>query len=253
MMRVAVCTIAYREAATIGAVIRNWKGKCERHLVLLSSEPWHGMSLQDDGTKEIATRLGAEVIELPFPSETSQRNWALAHLYDFNYVLQVDADELYEEADQLKILEALGTNAGEWRVDSKNCYRIPIIETYFKSQDYVLSPRDSHQPCIALNPKVVTFKKWRMPSQDYQLAIPDVKMHHVTYLRNDLRLYHKFQQFEHYDQVHPGWFHEKWKKWDESMDDVRAYGNEKSKAVPYDMPAEIRELLKQGQNDATIR
>ncbi len=251
-MRVAVVSIAYREANFIGAVIRNWRGKCEKHLVLLSSAPWHGMSLPDDGTKAIAQRLGAEVIELPFASERSQRNWALGYLHDYNYVLQVDADELYEEADQLKILDALGTSAGEWRVDSTNCYRIPKMITYFKSADYVLDPPDLHEPCIAVNPKAITFRDCRIPSTDYQLPIPDVKLHHCTYLRENLRLWHKFKQFEHHDQVRQGWFEDTWMKWTPETENVRAYGKEQSKAIPFDMPKEIRDLLALGLEDAMI-
>ncbi len=251
-MRVAVCTIAYREASTIGSVIRNWQGLCERHLVLLSKEPWGGMSLPDDGTGRIATKLGAEVIELPFPSETTQRNWALGYLYKYDFVLFVDADELYERADQLKILEALGTNAREFRVDNKDCYRIPHVKTYFKSAEYELSPPDTHEPLIAVNPKKITIKEHRVPSSDYQLPIPRVTMHHVTYLRENLRLYHKFRQFEHRDAVKKDWFAEKWMKWTPEMTDVRAYGGESSQAVPTVMPPEIQTLLALGLQDATI-
>ncbi len=251
-MKVAALTLAYQEENFIGSVIRNWKGKVSDHIVLVSSKPWHGIELPKDKTEAIARRLGAQVMSLPWPSETAQRNWGLGSLSGYDYVLIVDADELYEEADQLKILEALGTNAGEWRVDNKNAYRVDNVVTYFKTANFKLDPPDSHFPLIAVNPQAVTFKEHRIPSQDYQLPIP-VKMHHVTYLREDLRLYHKFRQFEHHEQVHRGWFENKWKTWTPDMEDVRAYGGLSSKAVPCVMPDEIKELLRLGAEDGTVK
>ncbi len=251
-MKVAVLTICYNEEQFIGSVIKNWEGKISRHLVLLSSKPWHGLELPKDKTRAIAIRRGADVMELPWPSEAAQRNWGLGALSTYDYVLMVDADELYEEADQFKILEALGTNAGTWRVDNKNAYRIDDVVTYFKVPEYKLDPPDTHHPLIAVNPKLVTIKEHRIPSQDFMIPIPDVKMHHVSYLREDLRLYHKFRQFEHHEAVHRGWFANKWQVWTPEMDDVRAYGQEKSKAVPAIMPQEIRTLLEIGRNDATL-
>lgn len=244
-MRVAVCTIVYNEEAFIGGVIKNWKGKVEKHLILSSTRPWHGMSIPDDKTNKIARKLDVELITLPWASERSQRNWGLGYLYDYDYVLVVDADELYEEQDQFKILEILGTNAGEFRVDNTNCYRIPQVVTYFKTPEYILDPPDSHEPLIAINPKKATFQECRIPSQQYIVPIPSVKMHHLTFLRDDLRLWHKLHQFEHYNDVKPGWFENTWKHWTPDTENVRERGVVASKAVPATMPKEIRDLLEE--------
>lgn len=242
-MRVAVCTIVYNEDAFIGAVVNNWKGKVAKHLVLSSSIPWHGMSLHADKTNEIAQKLGAEVISRQWSSETSQRNWGLGYLADFDYVLAVDSDELYEESDQLKILESLGQNAGEFRVENTNCYRVPSVVTYFKTPGFVIEPPDTHEPLIAINPRVSVFKDCRLPSQQYVIPIPGVKMHHLTYLREDIRLWHKLHQFEHFDQVRRDWFESVWKKWTPEMVNVRNMGYELARAVPGVMPDEILTLL----------
>ena len=247
--RVAIMTIAYNEEDFIGAVVRNWKGKVHKHCVFLSSKPWHGQELPKDKTEEIAKSHGAEVVSMHWPSETAQRNYALGYLRDYDYVLIVDADELYTEADTFKILDTLGTTGGEWRVDNINCYRIGTMKSYFKTTDYILDPPDTHKPNVAIDPKKTTFRDCRIPSQDLEILVPDVVMHHVSYLRNDLRLYHKMKQFEHYNQVSNEWFNEVWKKWHPDSENVRAYGREISKAVQDPMPEEIKKLLFEGYYD----
>lgn len=245
-MKVGVLTLAYNEEQFIGAVLENWRGKVSRHVVLLSSKPWHGVELPRDKSAEICKHYGVEVISLPWPSETAQRNWGLGYLSDCDYVLQVDADELYEEKDQLTLLSALGTKAGEDFVDNTNCYRTSGMITYFKTPDYVLDPPDGHWPVVAINPLKATFMDCRVPSQDYQLVLP-ITMHHVSYLRNDLRLWHKMQQFEHYNQVRPSWFSDVWQKWEPGMANVRSYGVETSTTKLQPMPDEIRGLIQRNQ------
>ena len=240
-MKVAVLTIAYREDKFINAVLKNWQGKVHKHLVLESKIPWHGHELPEDRTREIVAKYPhAEYITLNWRSEAIQRNWGLARLYEYDYVLIVDADELYEERDQLTILESIGRV--EKYQDNTWAYRTPHVQTYFKTPDYVLDPPDTHEPIIAVNPKKVTFTEHRQVTTDYLIPI-EVTMHHLTYLRDDLRLYHKLQQFEHYDQVKKNWFEEKWKQWTPDTEDVRSYGQEKSKAIRYPLPDELRALL----------
>jgi len=240
-MRIAVLTITYREQEFIESVIKNWEGKVYTHLILESSKPWHGQELPEDKTKEICKKYPhVQFVSLAWPSETAQRNWGLGYLYDYDYVLIVDSDELYTEEDQTKILSSIGNE--EKFQDNTWCYRTPKVVTYFKTPEYVLDPPDTHEPVIAVNPKKVTFIDARIVDTQYIIPI-DVSMHHLTYLRNDLRLYHKLQQFEHFDQVKKDWFMEKWRKWTPEMEDVRAYGGEKSKAIKRPLPDELKNLL----------
>ncbi len=240
-MKIAVCTITYNEDKLLQMVLKNWEGKVYKHLVLHSDKPWHGHELPRDNSEEITKSFkNTEFKRMYWQSEHLQRSWGLAYLYDYDYVLMVDSDELYEEKDQEKILSSIGVvNRFE---DNQNCYRIPQLVTYFKSFDYVLDPPDRHEPVIAVNPKKVTFKDARIPSTDYQIPIEGTKIHHLTYLRDDLRLWHKLQQFEHCEAVKSNWFEEKWKKWTPDMEDIRSYGVERSKAVSYNAPKEIIDL-----------
>src|SRR5262245_58217728 len=108
-MDLAVCTIAYNEAEWIAACIAQFKPLGVRHIVLVSSIPWFGSPARDDGTAEIARQAGAEVYVQAWPTESEQRNWGLARLYDSKYVVIVDADELYTRSGLRRLSDGLAS------------------------------------------------------------------------------------------------------------------------------------------------
>jgi glycosyltransferase involved in cell wall biosynthesis len=239
--KIAILTITYNEDWILESCIKNWEGKVHKHLVLHSDKPWHGTELPHDNSQSICEKYPhVEFVRLNWRSEQEQRNWGLAKLYDYDYVFIVDSDELYTTEDQFKILDRVG-QVHKFE-DNNYCYRIDNIITFFKRPDYILDPPDSHHPLFAVNPKKILFKEHRIPNSSFQIPI-DVKLYHATYLRPDIRLFTKLGQFEHYDQIKKNWFTEKWLKWTPEMDDLRSYGHEKSKAVKYDTPQEILNLL----------
>lgn len=240
-MKIAVLTLVYNEETTIGAVIKNWEGLVDKHLVLHTNKPWHGKDLPPDRTEEIVKSFkNTEFIRGNWIREHDQRNFGLGRLYDYDYVLIVDADELYTREDAEKIVNSLGKELPFY--DNLDCYRVGDIKTYFKNLDYALDPADTHQPVLALNPKKVSFTEVRIPSTSYQIPI-DVTLHHLTYCRQRERLVNKLEQFEHWDGVKSFWMEEKFDKWTPDMEDVRAYGHEKSKAIFNPAPQEIKDLI----------
>lgn len=239
---IAVLTITYREGDLLESVILNWQGLVDKHLILEAKEPWQGPSLPWDNTVDICKKY--EHVEYNtfhrFRDEAEQRNWGLGRLYDYDYVLIVDADELFTEADQRKILNSLGKDSRFF--DNMNAYRAESVKTYFKTPDYILSPPDTHEPIIAVNPKKMLFDENRSGNQGYAIPL-SVTMHHASYLRSDERIITKLKQFMHYDQVKESWYEDVWSKWNPEMEDVRAYGKEKSGTVEDRMPIELTSLL----------
>lgn len=242
-MKLAVLTLAYNEEETIAAVLKNWIGIADRHLVLLSEKPWHGIPERPDTTEDICHQYGAEVIKMSWQSETEQRNWGLAYLYNYDYVLIVDADELWTYEDQQKIYRVLseGCENEVGSVEKEACYRCSKVKTYWKNTDYILDPPDTHQPIIAVNPKKILFQEFRIPNTDWQPLI-DVTLHHLSYAKSDKKIFNKIHQFEHYNQIIPSWFETVWREWNEDMIDIRPYGIEKSKAIKEPLPLELQQL-----------
>jgi len=241
-MRLACLTLSYNDEDLIGAVIKNWQGIVEKHLVLHSDKPWHGKEEKPDRTEEIVKSFPhTEFIRLAWKNEAEQRNWGLARLYDFDYVLIVDSDEFYTRKDQKKILEKISDRSRFY--DNYDCYRIANVRTYFKTTDYILDPPDTHKPVVAVNPKKILFKEARIPNTDYQILI-DATLHHLSYCRSDEKIKSKLEHFEHYNQIKKDWFEKVWLKWTPEMEDIRAYGHEKSKAKYSPLPEEIKNLIK---------
>jgi hypothetical protein len=240
-MKIAVLTVTYREGDLIQSVIENWKGHIRKHLVIEAKEPWQGLELPEDDTRKTCESYDhVEYVRFnKFNNETEQRNWGLGRLYDYDYVLIVDADEIYTAEDKYTILSSLGKNG---RYENLNCYRANKVCTYFKTPYYKLDPPDTHKPVIAVNPKKVIFSEHRVPDTQCQIPL-DVTLHHLSYLRSNERMFHKIQQFMHFDLVKEGWFKNVWMNWNDKMENVRAYGEEKSKAVPAKPPQEVLDAV----------
>ena len=237
-MKIAVLTIAYNESQWIGACIKQFKEFGFHHLVLVSALPWNGEPVEDDGTANNARNSGAETIVQYWVSEAEQRNWGLARLYDYDYVLIVDADELYTNADISRIKNTLYNEA---------CYRVSKMVTYWKTPKYVFDPPDKHKPIIAVNPKVIKFSEHRMvrhvnekPMWQLQPFI-DVTLHHMSWVKSDKKVEEKIQSFSHADQIRSEWYEKVWKEWlPGSQMLIRPYGHEKSRAKHQEAPEEIK-------------
>lgn len=246
-MKYAIATIAYNESEIIEACIRNWKGLVDKHLILVSSKPWNGKAVPNDGTAEIAKRAGAEVVVGDWDTEAQQRNEGLAILHDYDYVLIVDPDELYTKKTQKAIFEALDNPMDpNWRTDKKiPSFRIQHIRTYWKSPKYVLAPEDRHKPVIAVDPKQLFCHEHRQFGGDYVPLIPGT-CHHFSWVKSDEKVKEKIQSYSHSSAIVLNWYEDIWLKWRPGCDfQVKPYFTEKDKATAIYSPApkEILELL----------
>ncbi len=255
-MKIAVCSIAYNEADIIKACILNWKGKVDKHLVLVSSLPWNGAPVESDQTVEIARREGAEVIVGYWENEPMMRNWGLAYLYDYDYVLIVDPDELYTEADQQKILARLADPFDYINrvMSPMRCFRVARMKTYWKNSDYIFDPPDLHKPYIAVDPKQARFWNKRelmgftkSPFNIERSELIDATIHHFSWMKTDAKVAEKIESYSHAQDIREGWYENVWLAWKPGSDMLlRPYGSvkgEESIAKLEPAPEEIKNLL----------
>lgn len=241
-MRVAVCTIAYNEAEHIERCINQFKPWGLRHVVLVSTKPWNGTPTEYDGTVQIAERAGAEVIVGYWSTEAEQRNYGLAMLRDYDWILIVDADELYSQTDIAKLISTLSQA-------TTPAARTNKMVTYWKTTDYVFDPADGHEPIIAVNPKKALFSEHRQIRQfvdhvpEFSQELIPVTIHHMSWVKSDAKVKEKIQSFSHADQIRPGWYEEVWLKWTPEMENIRPYGRERSQAVKKPAPMEIMQYF----------
>lgn len=253
----AVCIIAHRESEFIEACLKNWEGVVDKRLVLVSSRAWNGDSNQDDGTIKIANQFADEVVVGEWKSEAEQRSWGLARLYDYDYVLIVDADEFYTKEDQKKIIAALDRPIHlEYTPDINNTRKVPAfkcahITTYWKNSEYVYEPEDKHKPIIAVDPKQLycyEHRQFKYPySQfaacDYAPQI-DVTCHHFSFAKSDEKVKEKIQSFSHASDIHQKWYENVWLKWEPGFEgNIKPYGGEFAQAIYGPAPEEIVKLI----------
>lgn len=245
-------TIAFNEETYIRACINNWKDVVEKHLVLVSTKPWNG-DCATDTTFFRARDAGAEVICGAWKTEAEQRTWGLARLYDYDYVIIVDADELYTKRDQESIIRVLNNPIDISYVSNRNvpAFRCGEMTTYWKTPEYRLEPKDRHKPIIAVDPKQLYCHEHRqfkyMNSDiDYLDYAPEINIncHHMSWAKPDEKIAEKINSFSHNNDIHKNWYESVWQTWEPgSKMQVRAYGREESIAIYDPAPEEILDLI----------
>ncbi len=255
-MQVAVLIQAYNEAEYIGAAIRQWKGLIDKIVVQVPILPWKGSPQKDDGTADIARKEGAEVIIQHWINEKEQRNWGCTRLYDYDYVITLDADEFITLKDRKKLLNVLSLGRPK-RDDAsflsskqkEDCYTTKNIITYWKN-DYIIKENSGHKPIIAVDPKKVKFYDCRIPSKveenkplNWQPPI-DITIHHFSWSRPDNKIEAKIQNFSHADDIPIGWYKNTYLNWSEGKHDVLPYGGKQLFVIKESAPQEIIDLIK---------
>lgn len=238
--KIAILIIAYNEEEYIKQCIEQWEGL--DILVLLSTKPWNGTPVESDRSFQLVKQTRAKLVCQEWKTEAEQRNYGLAMLYDYDYVIVCDADEFYTKEDRRKIIDIL-------RNSEEKCFRANEMITYWKNSDYILEPKDKHRPIIAVSPKRIKFYEHRQPQPveeirlEQQQPIIPVSIHHFSWAKSDLKIKEKIQSFSHADQIKPNWYEDIWINWNENMDDIRPYGIEKSRAILKQAPEEIKKLV----------
>lgn len=208
-MRVGVVTVAFNEARFIKGCISQFDGLVDRHLVLVSTEPWHaGDTYKDDGkTAELAEDMGAEVYQAAFKSETEQRNAGQRILSDMDWILVVDADERYENHEIRRWITFL-------EQASEDEYKNSSMVVYWKDTNHALiEPSEgghttSVRPSVRFTDKRATISPWAWLPKG-------ITMHHFSYVRTDEEMAQKLATFEHQHEIVPGWYENVWLKWKE--------------------------------------
>ena len=236
-MNLAVCTIAYNEREWIQRCVWQFKPFVARHLVLVSSRPWFGNGVgKDDGTADVARREGAEVHIRHWQSEAEQRNWGLTQLMDYDYVLIVDADELYSRTG----IETMIASIIRLR---EPYFRIREMRTYWKTTNYICAPIEGWDaPVVAVDPEQVRFYKQRQVEHITGASLPAVcpvpaTLHHMSWVKSDEKIREKIGSFSHAKHIRPGWYENVWMRWTPEMRDIAPYSFEEMHAIYCPCPA----------------
>ena len=178
--------------------------------VFVSRLPWSGEPGDWEATAKIAGEAGAEVILGDWAPEDTHRQAALEELRQrgYSHAITPDGDEIVEP----ELLETLLRIAGADLAD-----RVYIHwNTYWKSPEYVIRPREPFQPHIMFNLQRARHVHVRHYEGGRPLLLaPEYGIiHHLSYVGPDERILRKTSTWCHKDEVLDGWLQHRWRAWD---------------------------------------
>ena len=178
--------------------------------VFVSRMPWHGEAGDWQAAADAARDAGAEVVVGDWLGESAHRGAALAHMREqgFTHALIPDGDEIVEP-ELLRCLAAI--------VEQDLADRVYVHwDTYWKSPEYVIRPREGFTPCILLNLGVARHVQVREYAGGRPLLLSPEHglIHHLSYVGSDERILRKTTTWSHWEEVVPDWFHNVWEEWD---------------------------------------
>ena len=242
-MKIAALICAYNEHEFISAHLKQYPEWIEKILILESVLPWQGKRSDTDQKQgEILRNLTdkrIEYIKLNWRTESDQRNWGLARLYDFDTVVTLDPDEFFTLGDWNSIrtiFEKTHLGVAAFGAD---------FYTYWKDFDHIISPADFHRATVAVRPKRdVFFDKRSMTNQE--LFLFQFKMHHLSWAKSDASTWDKINNYSHANDFDlKKWYNLTWKAWKPGMKGLLPYGANKdaTEAIDFNLPDSIRSLF----------
>lgn len=180
--------------------------------VFISRTAWGGESAGDwQLAASIAENSGASVIIGEWKTEQDQRNFVLDWAIDerIEALLIPDSDEVLSQ-DLLNTLVKIA------EADLSDCVHC-TMDTYWKSPEYVIRPRERLMPPIMIRPRTVSYTQIREFRGQRPLMISEEHgvLHHLSYCGPNSRIARKIATWSHKDEVVPSWWTESWEGWNE--------------------------------------
>jgi GT2 family glycosyltransferase/tetratricopeptide (TPR) repeat protein len=181
-------------------------------LAFISRVPWNGTPGDWEETVEVAKGAGAEVVIGDWHSEDEHRRAAMeeCRARGYDYALIPDGDEILEQ----RLLANLLKFADQGLAD-----RVYVEwDTYWKSPEYVIRPREGFRPCMLIN--LHRARQTSLRNHDggcplYLNAEYGI-VHHLSYVGPDARIQRKLETWSHTNEVAKDWWNSVWRAWDEN-------------------------------------
>lgn len=202
-MRLVANTLAYNDEGVITGTIKCLAPYVDRHVVLISEEPYFGEPSAPDCTEEICMIHDVEIIKGTWPLDHFQRNVGVVVSQDADWIITFDSDEMmtHEQMENfIKFLE---------KTDAQAVCLKP--EVYWKTTDYRLRPIPDYAPVLAVRPSV-RFTYIRNINTPFAL-FDEGGMHHLSWCAPK-DIYKKVIHYAHATDFNGHeWYKEKYCMW----------------------------------------
>jgi len=181
-----------------------------RRLVVVSERPWHGLAGDWRRCAELAEAQGCEVVTGDWPEESLHRRAALdlargrgekwAVILDTDEVASPDLQDTWEKIAQSGLADRVRVT----------------METYWKSPEYAIRPREQLRPITLVNLDAVEHDYIREYVGGRELVLSEDfgLLHHLSYAGPDERIERKLSTWSHRDEVANRWLQTVWRGWD---------------------------------------
>ena len=143
--------VAFNETDFLEAIIRLFQPFVDEIVVSTGNKSWMG-NIENDGSVEMVVLPltkefnNVHLIKGDWTTEAQQRNNALKHLNECNYIFVVDTDELWASEYITKVKEFALSHPGY------NIFRANW-NTRFKNINWRVEPREQFKPIVLINNK----------------------------------------------------------------------------------------------------
>lgn len=224
-MKISAQVCLYDDTEFLVPVIESVYQNLDVIYFLINKKPWNGKPRPDDRAKCLAVLQElvkkypkCQIVEGEWAREYEQRNHGLdlANQAGHGFQVILDSDEVYHPFEFENFTNIMKQNPKVAAFHSS-------WNTYWKQEPmYQVEPRESFNPLIAANVNQfrfcdkrqgLTMDEYGIPHSSYQFAyLPPhvVLVHHFSYARSDEYIKNKLQNFEHFDEILPGWYDNIW-------------------------------------------
>ncbi len=201
--------ICHDDSLYLGAVIEALEGLPAT--VFVNEVAWGNAEPGDwVETARIAQACGASVITGCWATEEAHRlaviQWAQQQ--GIQHLLIPDSDEILSP----DLLDSLRKIASTDLSDAVYC----TMDTYWKSPEYVIEPRERLMPAIMVNPLSAGYHGIRQFSGTRPLMLSHEHgvLHHLSYAGPESRIARKVSTWSHKDELVADWWKDIWLRWD---------------------------------------
>lgn len=201
-MTYATVAIAYREARLAPKHIKHIPKWVDDVYLLVSTKPWNGEDLGDDGTAAAVMDMRGRpaVIQNYWPNEETQRNYGQALNDDKDWVIILDPDEFMSDINWDRLRDFLETTDADAVVAKHQ-------RVFWKNKE--VYPHSDYQQLIAVRPHV-RFVDKRVVNTSYVEA--PVELLHFSWARTDEEVWDKISHYAHANDFDiKKWYNEVWK------------------------------------------
>ena len=208
MVKIAISYVVHDDAYYLAESIRSFC-RAGDVFVFISRLPWNDQPGDWEAAAEVARNAGAEVIVGDWDFEPDHRQAAWAHLREqgYTHALTPDGDEIVDP----HLLQTLLKIA-----DGELADRVYVhMDTYWKSPEYVIRPRETLTPILMVDLRKVTPYGIRLFEGGRALYFPPEYgvLHHLSYAGPDARILRKIATWSHQNEVQAQWLENVWHRW----------------------------------------